>query len=92
MPWLTRNYAGCNVATMTSTHPLERWRSANGLRVREAAGRLGISAVSFYRLVSGKQRPSLGLVERAIAATNGAVTADELIAAAPPLPPSQEAA
>lgn len=78
---------------MTSTHPLERWRTANRLRVAEAAAKLGISGVSFYRLVAGKQRPSLNLIERAIQATGGAVTADELVAAAPsPRPPSQEAA
>ncbi len=49
----------------------------------DLAAKAGTSAVSINRLRHGEQQPSADMIRAIVAATNGSVTADDLIFGAP---------
>lgn len=58
-------------------HPLRRYRRDAGLTLEALSARLGISKASLSRVETGRQTPSLALLQRITAATDGAVTAND---------------
>ena len=63
-------------------HPLRAYRDRVGLSLDEFARLVGdTTRQSLFRIEKGQQAPSLDLIHRITKATNGEVTADELVAA-----------
>lgn len=55
------------------------------------AARIGVSRQALHRYKTGERRPEWGVIERIVAATNGAVTANDFLPSADvprPTPPA----
>lgn len=62
---------------------LDDYLSAEGNSVSALAERAGTSAVSIHRILYGDQKPSADMIRAIVEATDGEVTADDLIFGAP---------
>lgn len=61
-------------------HPLREWRLRNGQSLDELSVMVGgITKASLSRIETGAQNPSLDLIGRIIAATNGEVSANDFL-------------
>ena len=72
---LTFDCIRCNISGMT----LDQYLAKSNIRNAEFAAAVSASEATISRLRSGKQTPSYGLVRRIVAATNGAVTANDFM-------------
>lgn len=62
------------------THPLERWRQQAGIQTKTAAAAvLGMLPSQYGDIVAGRTEPSAARMRQIIEATDGQVTADELV-------------
>lgn len=64
---------------MTTTHPLAAYRSKQKLTRTALAEAVGASVATISRIESGHRRPSLDLLRRIVAATNGELKADDFL-------------
>lgn len=64
-------------------HPLRRYRLDNGLSLDELALKSRTSKATLSRIETGLQTPSLSLIRRISTATDGALTANDFMGAAP---------
>lgn len=61
-------------------HPLERWRFGAGIPTKAAAAALlGMLPSQYGDIVAGRTEPSAARMRQIIEATNGLVTADDLV-------------
>ena len=58
---------------------LDTYLRAEGIKGTEFSARIGVSEVSLSRIRRGDQNISRELIRRIVAATNGAVTAEDLV-------------
>jgi DNA-binding XRE family transcriptional regulator len=63
-------------------HPLAAYREAKNVRPSVAAKELAISRQSLFRIENGDQTPSVELIKRIVAFTDGKVSASDLVEAA----------
>jgi len=63
---------------------LREWRKANRISAKDLAERVGVAEVTFRAYESGARRPKTEAAKRIEAATNGEVTAAELLGLAAP--------
>lgn len=62
------------------THPLERWRAQAGITTKTTAARLlGMLPSQYGDIVAGRTEPSAARIREIVAATEGKVTADDLV-------------
>lgn len=83
MPLATRCVL-CNqwrVMNEINEHPLRSYRRKNGLQLDDLAEKTGVSRSTLSRIETRRAAPSLDLVRRLIAATNGAVSATDFFQA-----------
>lgn len=73
-------------------HALDTYLRSRGESLRSLAARAGTTATSLSRIINYQQTPSLGLVRRLVAASEGHLSADDFLAEAPPAPSNSEAA
>lgn len=64
---------------MKKEHPLRLYRERSGLSLEELANACGSTRATLSRVETGKQNPSLDLIERIREATGGAIRADDFI-------------
>lgn len=64
---------------MNTTHPITRYLETTGTRVGDFARAVKTSRQTIYRLIHGKQTPSIDLASRLSQATAGAVTANDFM-------------
>lgn len=62
---------------------LDQFLVASGISINAFAEQCGTSGASMNRIVHGEQKPSVDMIRAIVAATNGQVTADEIIFGAP---------
>lgn len=67
---------------MSANHPLRRWRSKQGLSLREFAEQIAVTKGTVSRYESGRRRPEWAVLDRIVKATRGAVTADDFMSEA----------
>lgn len=61
-------------------HPLERWRLSAGIETKVAAAtQLGMLPQQYCDIVAGRTEPSAARMRQIIEATDGQVTADDLV-------------
>jgi transcriptional regulator with XRE-family HTH domain len=65
-----------------SSHPLRSYREREGISLDGLAAAVGASKASLSRIEARLQIPSLGLVERIVSASNGALTANDFVSSA----------
>jgi transcriptional regulator with XRE-family HTH domain len=65
----------------THLHPLRTYRERHGISLAKLAEIVGTTRQSLFRIEGGTQRPALDMMARIAAATNGEVTANDLVAA-----------
>lgn len=70
---------------------LSEWRKKHDLTMVQAAERLGLSQASISRIEAGEQWPDRKTVEKIMAATDGEVGPNDLIANGKDSPPSEPA-
>ncbi len=63
------------------SHPLTRFRELAGISVADFAKQVGTTRQSIFRIEKWEQTPSLGLVSKMCAATNGTLKASDFISA-----------
>lgn len=63
--------------------PLSRYLVAHGLTAQAFAATVGTTAGSMSRILNGRQDPSFGMIRAIVDATNGSVTADDLVFGVP---------
>lgn len=63
-------------------HPLAAYRKAKDIKPSIAAAELDISRQSLFRIEKGEQKPSVDLIKRIEAFTEGQVSANDLVRAA----------
>lgn len=68
--------------TEKTKHPLAAYREAKNVRPSVAARELEISRQSLFRIENGDQTPSVDLIKRIVAFTDGKVSASDLVEAA----------
>jgi DNA-binding phage protein len=73
---------------MSKSHPLIAYAKKSGKTVTRIAREASCSRQTLYRVMSGEQNPTLALLVRISAATNGAVTPNDFL----PRPVEQGAA
>lgn len=78
-PLWTKGWRHANLANMNTKHPLAEWRRANDLSQGEFAIRVGVTKWTISMIEGRKRQPSLDLVKRVVAETNGAVRADDFL-------------
>lgn len=61
-------------------HPLRHYRRLHGFSLEVFAKRVGTSKATLCRIETGTNGPSHALLQRLIEATEGAVTADMIVA------------
>jgi len=61
------------------THPLKSFRDRKGISLDTMAQAVGASKASLSRIETRLQVPSLGLVERIVRASDGALSADDFL-------------
>lgn len=66
-------------------HPLQSYRERAGLTLDVLAERVGVSKATLSRVENRKQDPSLDLIGKLKAASNGEISADDFL----PQPPDQ---
>lgn len=64
-------------------HPLRTYRQRNNLTLAELALRAKTTEGTISRIERGTLRPTFELLRRLVAATDGEVTADDIIASTP---------
>lgn len=64
---------------MRRPHPIEQFAQLNGLSQPKAAERLGISKATFWQIVNGARGVSVAMAARLEAASNGEVSALEIL-------------
>lgn len=64
---------------MSSTHPIALYLQTSNVKVGELARAAKTTRQTIYRLMHGKQAPSMGLASRLSEATNGAITANDFM-------------
>ena len=64
---------------LEAKHPLLSYREMNGITLDEMAQRVNVSKATLSRVENWKQDPSLELIGRLKAATEGAVSADDFL-------------
>jgi transcriptional regulator with XRE-family HTH domain len=62
-----------------SNHPLRSYREASGLSLDELAALAETSKASLSRIETREQVPSLGLVERLVRVSGGALSANDFV-------------
>lgn len=67
-------------------HALIRFRKLAGLTSTELARRAGTTRQTIYRIEAGKLTPSLGMVSRLVAVSNGLLRADDFLIAGDMIP------
>ena len=61
-------------------HPLEVWRTEEGIPTKSAAAaRLGMAPSQYGDIVAGRTEPSASRIREIVSATSGKVTADQLV-------------
>ena len=65
----------------TSLHPLRAYRKRAKISVAKLAEIVGTSRQSLFRIEGGSQNPTLEMMAKITVATNGEVTANDLVAA-----------
>jgi transcriptional regulator with XRE-family HTH domain len=58
---------------------LDQYLTANDISINAFAETCGTSGASMNRIVHGEQKPSVDMIRAIVGATDGAVTADDLI-------------
>jgi transcriptional regulator with XRE-family HTH domain len=61
------------------THPLRRYRHKSNVTLERLAGDVGISKSFLSKIEAHKARPSLSVVDRIVAVTNGEVSANDFL-------------
>lgn len=61
------------------THPLTQYRQDHGLSIEDMAKLVGTTRQSIHRIETGGQTPSFDMAEKIIAATNNALSVDDLM-------------
>lgn len=72
-------------------HPLQAYRDARGVTLDELAARVGTSKATLSRVENWKQDPSLDLIGKLKAATDGIVSADDFLRRPEDVPTSEPA-
>lgn len=63
-----------------SNHPLRSYRESHGISLDNLAASVGASKASLSRIETRLQTPSLGLVERIVGVSGGALNANDFFA------------
>lgn len=71
------------------THPLRSWRIQHEIRLIDLAERAGVSTATISRIEGRRTNPTMQLVAKIIAITDGAVSASDFL---PQTAPSHEGA
>lgn len=67
-------------------HALEAYRQRHGLTLEKLGEAAGTTATSLSRIISGKQVPSAGLLQRIHTATQGEVSPNDMLVPDAPQP------
>lgn len=62
---------------------LDQFLSSTGTSINAFAEQCGTSGASMNRILHGEQRPSVEMIRAIVAATEGQVTADDIVFGAP---------
>lgn len=70
---------------------LDEYLSRDGNTAAKLAERADTTGPSIHRILYGEQKPSADMIRKIVTATNGSVTADELLFGAPRIKPEKAA-
>jgi len=68
----------------TPLHPLRAYRERSGISLAKLADLVGTTRQSLFRIEGGSQNPTLEMMAKITAATNGEVTANDFVEASFP--------
>ena len=64
-------------------HPLRAYRQKHDITLEQLAKSVGTSKGFLSKIENGRQAPSLSLIKRLVAATQGTVTANDFLVGSP---------